>query len=120
MKQILILPQRLPGLNDMVAKHRFVYNKLKQETELMIEWEIRRQRLKPMPYAYVSFIWFEANQKRDPDNICAGGTKLCLDSLVNCKILPGDGWAHVLGIKHGFVVGDEASVHIELTDKPEG
>jgi hypothetical protein len=118
MKQLLILPQRIPGLNDMVAKHRFTYNKLKQETELMIEWEIRRQGIKKMPYAYVSFLWFEENTKRDPDNICAG-QKFCLDALVNCKILPGDGWAHVLGLKHQFVHDKKSSVQITLTDKLE-
>jgi hypothetical protein len=118
MRQLLILPQRLPGLNDMVAKHRFIYGKLKQETELMIEWEIRRQGIKKMPYAYISLIWFEENTKRDPDNICAG-VKFINDALVNCKILPGDGWAHVLGLKHQFVHDKKSSVHITLTDKLE-
>jgi hypothetical protein len=118
-KQILILPNRLPCLNDMVGKNRWVYSKLKKDTESSIEYEIRRQRLKPMAYAYLSFVWFEKDRQRNPDNVSGGGPKFVLDSLVRCGILKNDGWSEVLGIKHGFVVGDEASVHILLTDKPE-
>jgi hypothetical protein len=107
------------SINDMVAKHRFIYGKLKKDTESSIEYEIRRQKLKPMAYAYLKFIWFEKDKRRNPDNVSGGGPKFVLDSLVRCGILKNDGWSEVLGIKHGFVVGDEASVHIELTDKPE-
>jgi hypothetical protein len=119
MKQILIIPHRLPGMNEFAGRaSRWHYTKLKAETQASIAAEIRRQHLKPMPYAYLSYIWFEPNRRRDLDNI-ASACKYINDALVACKILPNDGWENVLGIKHGFVVGDEASVHIELTDKPE-
>jgi hypothetical protein len=120
MKQILILPHRLPCINDMTGcVNKWVYSKLKKDMESSIEYEIKRQKLKPMPYAYLTFIWFEKDKRRNPDNVSGGGPKFVLDSLVRCGILKNDGWSEVLGIKHGCVVGDEASVHIELTDKPD-
>ena len=56
-----------------------------------------------MRNAYVTCRWIERNAKRDPDNICAG-LKFILDTLVYKKILPGDGWADVLGIAHAFAI----------------
>lgn len=119
MKQLLIIPHSLPCINDMVAKNRFVYNKLKQDTESMIEYEIRRQKIKPMNYAYLSFVWFEKDKRRNPDNVSGGGPKFVLDALVRSGILKNDGWSEVLGIRHGFVVGQGSSVQITLTDKQE-
>ena len=114
MKQLLIIPHRLPGMNDIAWKNNWRFQKLKVNMEESIAAEIRKQRLKPMPFAYLSFIWFEHTTKRDPDNICAG-VKFINDALVNCKILPGDGWAHVLGLKHQFVRDTKSCVHVTLT-----
>lgn len=117
MIQLLEIPHRLPAMNDIAWTNKWTFKDLKKDTESSIEFEIKRQRLKPMKFAYVSFVWFEENTKRDPDNICAGA-KFCLDALVNCKILPNDGWEHVLGIKHGFVCSPGVSrVQITLSDK---
>ena len=117
MIQLLEIPHRLPGMNDIAWTDKWAFRQLKAITEESIAVEIRNQGLKKMKFAYVSFIWFEENTKRDPDNICAGA-KFCLDALVNCKILPNDGWEHVLGIKHGFVCSPgESRVQITLTDK---
>lgn len=120
MIQLLEIPHRLPGFNECTGHvDKWAYRNLKIVTEECIAVEIRRQRLKPMKFAYVSFVWWEKNTKRDPDNICAGA-KFCLDALVNCKILPNDGWEHILGIKHGFVCSPGVSrVQIMLSDKEE-
>ncbi len=105
-------------MNDIAWKNHWRFQKLKVEMEESIAAEIRKQRLKPMPFAYISFIWFEHTTKRDPDNICGGGQKVALDALVNCKILPGDGWAYVLGLRHAFVhTPGESRVQVTLTDK---
>lgn len=118
MKQLLIIPHRLPGMNEFAGRaSRWHYGGLKDETQASIQAEIRRQRLKPMPFAHLSYTWYEPNRKRDLDNV-ASACKFINDALVACKILPNDGWAHVLGISHQFIcVGGTAAVHVELTDK---
>lgn len=53
--------------------------------------------------------WFRA------DNVCGAGQKLVLDGLVAAGILPGDGWAHVRGLEHAFVVdADRPGVLVEI------
>lgn len=119
MEQLLIIPHRLPGMNEWAGRaSRWLYKKIKADMQGSIEAEIRRQKLKPMPYAAVTCIWFEPNKKRDFDNICSA-QKFILDALVKCKVLKGDGWAHVLELSHSFVcLGDgKAAVHVKLTDK---
>jgi len=47
---------------------------------------------RPVPGpAWLSFLWCEAERRRDPDNVRAGGTKIILDGLVQAKVLPKDG-----------------------------
>ncbi len=38
---------------------------------------------------------FEPNMRRDPSNAYAGALKVIEDALVQCGVLPGDGWKHV-------------------------
>jgi hypothetical protein len=118
MVQSFTIMGRLPGMNDFAGKKsRWSYAAMKKETEYLILAAIHSVQLKPMPYAYVSCHWVERDTKRDPDNICAG-LKFALDTLVYKKILPGDGWAHVLGIAHSFSVDkEEPRVEITLTTK---
>ena len=118
MRQTLTIAGRLPGMNDFAGKKsRWSYQAMKKETEYVILAAVHAYKLKPMSYAYVTCEWFEENMKRDPDNICAG-LKFILDTLVYKKILPGDGWAEVLGISHQFVVdADDPRVLITLDDK---
>jgi hypothetical protein len=123
MIQTLTIQGCLPNLNDIIdaSKHtRWTYDTLKKNTEYIILAACfsGKTRLQPMPYAYISCDWVEPNMKRDPDNICAG-LKFVLDTLVYKKILPGDGWAHVLGIAHTFRIDKDAPhVAITLRTKP--
>ena len=118
MKQLLIIPHRLPSMNEFAGRaSRWHYTKMKHDLQGSIKVEIRRQGLKPMQFAHISYIWHEANKKRDLDNI-ASACKFINDALVACKILPDDGWAEVLGLSHQFVCIDApACVHVILTDK---
>ncbi len=118
MKQLLIIPHRLPGMNEFAGRaSRWFYTKLKAETQGSIEAAIRRQGLKPMQFAHLTYTWYEPNKKRDLDNI-ASACKFDNDALVACKILPDDGWAEVLSLAHYFVhVGKTAEVHVTLMDK---
>lgn len=120
MRQLLIIPHRLPSLNEFAGPvGHWRYRKLKAETQASIAAEIKRQGIKPMPFAHLTYTWHEKNKKRDLDNI-ASACKFINDALVACKILPDDGWAEVLSLSHHFVcVGGDARVYVELTDKDD-
>ena len=112
MIQQLIVPGRLPAMNELVAAlngrgGRYVYNKLKSENQCVISVLIKQVGLKSMQSAHFEFYWYELNKRRDPDNISAGGRKIILDSLVKSGILSGDGWKQVLGWVDTFRVDKE-------------
>lgn len=103
MTQTLIIPGKLPGLNEIIAAantNRFGGNRLKRSTQERIGWAVKACQLKPMttPVA-VSIAWHEPSRRRDPDNIAAG-VKFILDALVDNVIIPNDGQRHITGIEH--------------------
>lgn len=106
-------------MNDFAGKRtHWHYGKLKMNAEKYICCELLIQKVKPMAFAYLSFIWFEPNRKFNPDNIMSS-QKFVLDALVRGHILKNDGWSEVLGLSHEFVCvqGGEAGVQITLDDK---
>ena len=98
----------LPGLNEIIHESRrhFVKgNQHKKQWQKNIEWQIKIAKIKPVEQARFEFIWFEKNKKRDKDNIAAGGRKYIFDALVELKILPSDGWKHIVNwTDHFFTV----------------
>jgi len=119
MRQTLTLMGQLPRINEFAGRAtRWNYSKLKKQTELMIMTEVIKQKIKPMNFAYFSFIWFEPNRSFNPDNIMSS-QKYVLDSLVRVGILKNDGWSEVLGLSHSFVCvqGGAAGVQIMMDDK---
>lgn len=65
----------------------------------------------------VLFRWVEWNQRRDPDNISAGGTKPVFDAMQSLSMLSNDGWKQIGKIVHEFEVAEtesECGVHIYL------
>jgi hypothetical protein len=118
-RQTLTLMGQLPRMNAMAGNQRkWAYHNMKKKAEQMIGTEILVQKLKPMAFAYFSFIWFEPNKKFNPDNIMSS-QKFILDALVTAKILKNDGWSEVLGLAHQFVCvyGGAAGVQITMDDK---
>jgi len=102
--QSLTIPERLPGLNDIIkgAKHSpYVYAKEKRRlTDLVCL--LAMAGLKPVTEpAYVHCHWYEHDLRRDPDNIAAG-IKFVLDGLVLAKILPDDNRTWITGLQHTF------------------
>ena len=117
--QTLTLIGQLPRMNEFAGDQRkWAYYNLKKKAEALIGQEIMVQKLKPMEFAYFSFIWFEPNRKFNPDNIMSS-QKFVLDALVKSKIIKNDGWSEVLGLSHSFVCnqGGTAGVQITLSDK---
>ena len=40
----------------------------------------------------IRFDWYEADRRRDPDNLAGGGRKIILDACQAIGLLPHDGW----------------------------
>ena len=119
MKQTLTILGQLPRMNKLAGdQKKWAYYNMKKKAEVIIGQQIMIQKLKPMAFAYFSFIWFEPNKKFNPDNIMSS-QKFVLDALVKGKILKNDGWSEVLGLHHEFVCnqGGEPGVQITLDDK---
>ena len=110
-KQTLVIPGKLPGLNEIInsskiGRGRFnAYGRLKKKWSGIIAIYARMSGLAPIhsPAQFV-FTWTEPNRRRDPDNIASGGRKLILDTLVELGILDGDGWKHVAGWFDNFEI----------------
>lgn len=108
--QALWIPGPLPGENEIIAAAKgfggrgYGYSKLKRELTERIALLARAAKLRPMAAAHLTFEWREPSKRRDPDNFSAGGRKFALDGLVAAGVLPGDGWAHVLGFSETWTV----------------
>lgn len=114
---VLIIPHTLPGLNDYIRVergHKQKAARIKKQLEQNIGWEIRRQlpSLRLNEPVFIQYHWWEPNRRRDKDNI-AWAKKLIQDSLVKCRVLEGDGWAHIVGYKDIFAV-DTENPHVEV------
>lgn len=126
MTQELWIPGRLPGLNELIAAAKgaggrgAAYAKLKAKWTNDLVLRIRAARLRPIVgRAYLRFIWREENERRDPDNIAAGGRKLILDALVVAKVIGDDGWKHVAGWNDAWAVCEPAGVEVAIFESPK-
>ena len=96
MEYLLIIPGKLPNLNDYISAERankYKGAKLKGESEDIVTRCIRQQLkgvhiTKPVSMTYV---WHEPNKRRDLDNISSFGRKVIQDALVNSGVLENDG-----------------------------
>lgn len=112
----IIIPGRLPGLNDYIKAcrvNKYTGAQMKQNTEEIIQWEIRRQ-LKNKILGPSSFIfhWYEPKKNRDKDNI-AFAKKFILDALQATGSLSDDGWEQVIGFSDRFYV-DKNNPRVEI------
>lgn len=104
--QTFTIEGSLSGMNEMLTaaktrlkrtKRRFQgskYQLLKRSAGRAVSVAISQHRVIPLEWARVSIMWYEANRKRDPDNISAG-IKAILDSLVTSGVLENDGWRNI-------------------------
>ena len=116
---ILSIPGQLPGLNEYIHainRNRHVGNKLKQDTQQIIEWEIKRQLpnvaiLMPVKILYR---WYMKDKRRDLDNV-ASAKKFINDALVEMGVIPDDGQRWVTAIPDEFYIDrDNPRTEIEI------
>jgi Holliday junction resolvase RusA-like endonuclease len=115
----LIIPGRLPGLNDMIEaarRNRYESAKMKKKYTELTAWYARSARLPRFDRVDLVITWYEPNQKRDKDNITAG-QKFILDGLVQAGVIANDGWKQVGKITHDCQVDSKnPRVEVELIE----
>ena len=114
----LIIPGRLPGLNEYIAverRNRHAAAAMKKGTQRIINKEIAVQlrRIRIKKQVFVRYLWVEKNKRRDKDNV-AFARKFIQDSLVACQVLENDGWANIAGFSDEFAV-DNKNPRVEVT-----
>jgi len=116
----------LPGLNDLLAeasRHPMAYNKLKKQCEMVIISQIRRQlgRYKAQNRVFPVYTFYEPKkgQKRDYDNVSAGGRKIVNDALVKAGVLQDDSPKYLLFGESKFVYSEKPGIVIELFEEGE-
>ena len=114
------IPGRLPGMNDTTAKQGrgrgFAYAAEKRKWTNDIALLARAARVPHFTRVHIAYRWVEANHKRDPSNIAAGGRKVVEDGLVLAKVLDNDGWEQIAGFSDTFEVGTKPGVEVTITE----
>ena len=110
----LWVPGPLPGMNDIIEDNRIArrgrrkdgkaalftkYGEVKKRWNSYITTQVQAQRFRRIDKpSHFTFLCYEQNRQRDPDNFCAGARKVILDALQAAKTLENDGWKEVLGL----------------------
>lgn len=123
MQQTVFIPRQLPGMNEILQAaagaggHKINYARLKAKLCEEIYWTLYQAKLRPATRpVMITFHWREPNRMRDLDNIRAGA-KFIMDSLVQAKVIAGDGWAHVHSLSDTFTVDKKTpGVLVELEE----
>lgn len=112
----------LPNLNDIIQlskTHWSKYRATKESIEQYICLSIIEQNGRALPKFEkidLACTWFEANKKRDPDNIVAA-KKFILDALVSLKVIQNDGWANVNSFHDDWFVAKKPAIWVRVTEK---
>lgn len=108
-RHMLTIYGRLDALNDYIGANRTNRQagaKMKRENEAMVTgyiWQQLKNEIIEKP-VYITFVWYEPNKRRDPDNISSFGRKIILDALVAAGVLQNDGWKQIAGFRDVFNV----------------
>ncbi len=114
----LVIKGRLDGLNEFIAAQRSNKYKgaaLKKRNQAKVEDCIRHQlgHIHLHGKVKLHYQWFEANKRRDLDNVSGFGHKVIQDALVECGVLDDDSPQYVIGYTDAFAV-DRVEPRIEV------
>lgn len=114
----LVIPGRLPGLNEYIEaerQHRQKAAAMKRQAENYIIISTKKQ-LRGVKFerpVVMEYTWIEPNRKRDKDNISSFGRKCIQDALVKNGTLKNDGWNNIESFSDQFDV-DAKNPRIEV------
>lgn len=126
MSNFFIIRDKLPSLNDVIAKNRtnrYEGAKFKKSIETSIGWEIKKaviaKTLKPVVTpCEIEVEWHEATKRRDVDNIHSS-IKFILDAMVKNKILKNDSRRYVKQIYHEVVDDKDNYVVVRIKERSD-
>ncbi len=109
MRYMLIIKGKLDNLNDYISACRtnqYKGAKVKHRNEEIVKAAIYGQfkRLHIRRPVRMKYRWYEANKRRDLDNVSSFGRKVIQDALVETKVLENDGWKNIVGFSDEFYV----------------
>lgn len=119
--QRLVIPGRLDAMNDLVSANRtnrFKGAKMKRDNQDAVLNAIKSSSLKPIEgRVRATFIWYEPNRKRDPDNV-SSACKFIFDALQEAGIIKGDSQRYVAWpiVHEGFIDKDNPRVEVLLKE----
>ena len=102
----IIIKGRLDGLNEYTLanrNNRFGGAKMKGNNEMLISAQLPKLEEPITGKVFIVFCWYEANSRRDPDNI-AFAKKFILDAMVRRHILKGDSQRYIYGFHDMFAI----------------
>lgn len=126
MEYKLIIPGRMPDLNDYLRGERIPVrrngrcttqgNALKQDSQKIVISNVRKQLLGVHinKGVEIDYMFYEPNMKRDLDNISSFAHKVIQDGLVKGGTLEDDGWKNIKGYSDKFYL-DSENPRIEIT-----
>lgn len=114
---IFTIKGQLPSLNEYTRACRtnhIVGAQMKKDAEQYISLFMRK--CEPvLGSVYVTFTWYEPNNKRDPDNV-AFAKKFILDALVSKGLIEGDGRKYVKGFSDTIMTDTKnPRIEVEIT-----
>ena len=117
----LIIPGRLPGLNQYIEaerRHRMAAAAMKKTVQEDCMRAMLSAKKKGISFdkCEIEFHWVEPNKRRDKDNIRGFGSKVILDALQKMGILKNDNWEYVEKLTDRFSV-DKENPRVEVTLK---
>lgn len=121
MEYLLTIPGRLDNLNDYIAAeraNRYKGAKMKADNGKAVVAAIRQcmRGIRIEKPIFMEYTWYEANRRRDKDNVSSFGRKVIQDALVDTGVLVDDGWQYVVGFSDRFEV-DKENPRIEVLIK---
>ena len=114
----------LPNLNDYITterRNRYQAAAMKKQCESIVMHAARSlgkwQADKPV---YMIYHWYEANRRRDLDNISSFGRKVIQDALVKAHVLKNDGWKEIIGFEDKFYIDSKKpKIVVEIVEVGE-
>ena len=108
--RVFVIPMRLPGLNEYIDAER-THRQKAAAMKRRVQRDISACILDQLGGAA-----YEADRRRDKDNI-AFAKKFINDALVECGVLPNDGWRNIRTMFDMFDV-DATNPRVEVTVSP--
>lgn len=107
MEYKIIIPGRLPALNEMIDEargNRYKNAGSKKRYTLLCSTIIKQHKIPKLTKKVDVFVtWYEKDKRRDPDNI-ACGMKYFMDGLMLANIIDNDGHNQIGDIHNHFKV----------------